>query len=476
MSYDGGGSRKRRHNDSSAEQKRVLISGIPTTTTRQEISRFVNMNSNRATWIKLFYKGGCQTATIICAPEETNNFLQLDSMRFNGCTLSTNLLPNHGGGTFTIPSQILTPEQLKQITLVVQGRIRKNVVDVSGLVTGNSKTRWVNFNSPMFCQELFKAIKTALPNCVGINFGKNKIKWLRNFRELGVFLPNISSLCFANNNIESFAQFDCFSSFSHKITELVESSTNPDDSLLKKAGCRDLYVWELKKRLPNLRRVNGKTVQPVINFEVKEQAPLTFDIQKIVKPGTLNTNEVIKKFVADYLIAFDTNRESLLDVYHKLALMSITYVPSVRGYVTRTTTPTSDQRYREQDCNELLPNTRRAKKGRIDIVSTINNLPESKHSQDFIVADGMQLSDGRHGKLFKLNLTGVFQDISESKRIAAAKGPRSARRFSNVLLLAPNKTAAIPFTIVNHQMYIGRLTTSLAPKGSPAWFKAQYEK
>jgi len=474
MSYNGGGSRKRRH-EGSSEQQRVLITGIPSTTTRQEFTRFVNQNSNRASWIKCFFTGGHETATIICVPEETNNFLQLDSMKFSGVTLSAKLLRGSGGVSYSVPSQILTPEQIKQIQLVVQGRIRNNVVDVSGLVTGNSKTRWVNFNSPMFCQELFKAIKSVLPNCVGINFGKNKIKWLRNFKELGVYLPNIASLCFSNNMIESFEQFDCFAPFSDKITELVESSTNPDASLLKKAGCRELYVWQLKKRLPNLRRVNGKPVEPVINFEVLEQAPVSFDIKKIVKPGTLITNQVIKKFVANYLTAFDTNRESLLDVYHKQALLAISYVPSVRGYITRTSTPTSDERYREQDCNELLPNPRKAKKGRIDIVSTINNLPESKHSQDFIVSDGLQLSDTRHGSLFNLNLTGVFQDISEAKRTSATKGAQSARRFSSALLIAPNSSTSTPFKIVNHQLYIGRLTTAAAPKGSPAWFKAQYE-
>jgi len=474
MSYDGGGSRKRRHEEST-EQQRVLIMGIPTTTTRQEFTRFVNQNSNRATWIKCLFKGGWETATIICVPEETNNFLQLDSMKFAGVTLSTKLLRGPGGRSFSTPNQILTPEQIKQIQLVVQGRKKNNVVDLSGLVTGNSKTRWVNFNSPMFCQELFKAIKVELPNCVGINFAKNKIKWLRNFKELGVYLPNITSLCFSNNNIESFEQFDSFAPFSDKITELIESSTNPDDSLLKKTGCRELYVWQLKKRLPNLRRINGKTVEPVISFEVLEQAPLSFDIMKIVKPGTLNTNQVIKKFVLDYLTAFDTNRESLLDVYHKQALFSITYVPSVRGYVTRTSTPTSDERYREQDCNELLPNPRKAKKGRIDIVSTINNLPESKHSQEFIVADGMQLSDTRNGSLFQLNLTGVFKDVNEAERTSTTKGAQSARGFSSVLLIAPNKLTATPFTIVNHQMHVGRLTTAAAPKGSPSWFKAQYE-
>jgi len=475
MSYDGGGSRKRRHEEST-EQQRVLIMGIPATTTRQEFTRFVNQNSNRATWIKCLFKGGYETATIYCVPEETNNFLQLDSMKLAGVTLSTKLLRGPGGKSFSMPNQILTPEQIRQIQLVIQGRKRNNVVDLSGLVTGHSKTRWVNFNSPMFCQELFKAIKVEVPNCVGLNFGKNKIKWLRNFKELGVYLPNIASLCFSNNNIESFEQFDCFAPFSDKITELVESSTNPDDSLLKKSGCRELYVWRLKKRLPNLQRINGKAVEPVINFEVSEQAALSFDINKIVKPGTLNTNQVIKKFVVDYLTAFDTNRESLLDVYHKKALLSMAYAPSVRGYVTRTSTLTSDERYREQDCNELLPNPRKAKKGRIDIVSTINNLPESKHSQDYIVADGMQLSDTRHGSLFQLNLTGVFKDISEAKRTSSAKGGQSARRFSSVLLIAPNSSTATPFTIVNHQLYVGRLTTTAAPKGSPAWFKAHYEK
>jgi len=472
MSYGGGGSRKRRYEDP-GDQKRVLVTGIPATTTRQEFTRFVNCNSNRASWIKLNFRGGHESATIICSPEETNNFLQLDSRKFSGSSLSTKLLRGLGG--FIMPSQILTPEQIKQVQLVVQGRIQNKVVDVSGLVTGNSKTRWVNFNSPMFCQELFKAIKIQLPDCVGINFGKNKIKWLRNFRELGVYLPNIASLCFANNNIESFEQFDCFASFANKITELVESSTNQEDSLLNKAGCRELYVWKLKKYLPNLRRVNGKTVTPVINFEVSAQAQSTFDIEKIVKPGTLITNQVIKKFVSQYLTAFDTNREDLLEVYHKQALLSITYVPIIRGYVTRTTTPTSDELYRLQDCNELLPNPTKPKKGRIDIVSTINNLPKSKHSQDFLVADGMQLSDLSHGSLFKLNLTGVFNDISEAKRIKAEKGAQTLRRFSTVLLITPNKTSATLFKIVNHQMHIGRLTTVVAPKGSPAWFKTLYE-
>jgi len=471
MSYSINGSRKRRYEDTG--DKRVLVSGIPATTTRQEFTRFVNGNSNRASWIRLVFRGGHECATIICAPEEVNNFLQLDSMKFNGSTISTKLL--RGSGTYAMPSQILTPEQIKQVQLVVQGRIRNKVVDVSGLVTGASKTRWVNFNSPMFCQELFKAIKVQLPDCVGINFGKNKIKYLRNFKELGVYLPNISSLCFANNEIEGFEQFQNFSSFAAKITELVESSTNHEDSLWSKAGCRELYVWKLKKWLPNLRRVNGKKVESVINFEVSPQAQALFDIEKIVKPGTLITNQVIKKFVSQYLTAFDTNREDLLEVYDKDALLSITFIPTIRGWVPRTTTPTSDDIYRSHDCNELLPNPCKPKKGRIDIVSTINNLPNSKHSQDFLVADGMQLDDKSCGSLFKLNLTGIFNDTSEAKRLKADKNAQSLRRFSTVLLIKPNKTDTVPFKIVNHQMYIGGITTPVSPKGSPDWFKALYE-
>lgn len=185
--------------------------------------------------------------------------------------------------------------------------------------------------------------------------------------------------------------------------------------------------------------LDGISIPPPICFDVEESTTLPETKDGYV-PDHLK--EFVANFVKKYFSFFDSDdRQSLLDMYFEQANFSYT----ITRFDSRAKQKQFDisllndsrnlLRIRDELSNKLL------RKGRVDVISALNNLPKTEHILQSFKIDVPVVQDN----FIVLNIIGLYKN----------KRPYNLKAFSrNFLIVSHNET----FAIVNDLMCINNPT------------------
>ncbi|KAA1467548.1 NTF2-like protein [Dentipellis sp. KUC8613] len=185
---------------------------------------------------------------------------------------------------------------------------------------------------------IFKIASSLQPPIQTISLANNNLSSAQYFSTIAHYLPNIANLSLENNGLRVWKDLDCLSSVTgkkDKLTKLRELILigNPLRELEYKHSRVDEYKNNVIRRFPSLEMLDKEPVTK-ISFDAptstqtptpsaeQRQTARTFPAEMGPSFMTGVDKELINNFLSRFLPLFDSQRLSLLDVYHESATFS----------------------------------------------------------------------------------------------------------------------------------------------------------
>ncbi|XP_044729352.1 uncharacterized protein LOC123292704 [Chrysoperla carnea] len=244
----------------------------------------------------------------------------------------------------------------------------------------------------------------------------------------------LHSIDLRNNLIADISELNLLQKFN--ITELWL-----DENPICNAYENYEYVSNVKKVCPNIKILDGEEL-------CKNGIPISRK-NFLIKYSSIN---LVDQFLEHYFKLYDTNRESLIDLYHSEALLSLT-----SSLIPNQITSTTEKLDKFQRINRNLLNNKDSKKyekflyhSREDIVKILCKLSASEHDLYSFTVDVLYHVD----KTTVISVTGVFREGSDKEKYDSRNLLNFSRTF--VILAAADGE----YHIVNEQLFISNATTS----------------
>ena len=380
-------------------------------------------------------------------------------------------------------NKILNNEQKKQLIMQLSKRYnqKNRFLNLSNFV---SDSDWCSFNNYNFCNELLDAIQKYCNTIITLDISSNNITHLIGLKTLPIKAPYLENISLLDNPLNSFYEFTYFEGFSMKLRELQLKN----NKLLEHCNNESmLYLYEIKRRFQKLKLLDGNIMPINCNlslstkideFIVDTQQHLAFPISShnSCKPSNDNGYNTIRKFIAKYYEAFDTNRQNLTEAYHSDALLSISIdlhdTPDYFGEIktdnnnnnnnnnknNNSFNPSFENKKIKQNLNyhdrnhvhKKFKNLTRHKQlqsminGKVDITKFLcDKFPKTRHNYKYLTIDVqfIPVPDGNQVKLkAQVSIIGYW-----------AEGNISARKFQRTMLVEPTNNAS-SLIIINDQV------------------------
>ncbi|XP_064624145.1 nuclear RNA export factor 1-like [Lineus longissimus] len=227
-------------------------------------------------------------------------------------------------------------------------------------------------------------IEDHIPEVETLIMSNNGIMKLETLGKLVGKAPNLKSIDLSENQIRFENELDKIQGFQ---LEALNLDGNP---VCKNFQERAPYLRAIRKRFPNIQRLDGSTLTPQIGFEVLESGN-----EIPVSQGSFfvdeSAKEIVLRFLEQYFRIYDSgDRQPLLEAYHDQACFSL--VAGMNKLV--------DRRHRQPDLREYIQESRNLKiisgqykrwkslrTGKMSVVSFLCELPKTQHDASSMTVD-----------------------------------------------------------------------------------------
>ncbi|XP_014611222.1 PREDICTED: nuclear RNA export factor 1-like [Polistes canadensis] len=278
---------------------------------------------------------------------------------------------------------------------------------------------------PAIIEIVLDIVHEYLPTLEALNLDDNMLNTTYKLWDLHTQLPKLKILHLGDNKIVHINQL-----FPIKELQLEELrlAGNP---LSDKYTSQNDYIRDVRKRFPKLIRLD----------DIELSLPMLFDIDdgmKVVPPTQqlfvrdAKAQDIANQFFMEYFSIFDSeNKHPLLNAYDEHACFSLTVTKTGKLHV-----------YLAEDRNLLrLSNYNKRvkllKQGRLQILSCITQLPQTKHHLSTFTMDISIVTE----QMMLIELTGLFT-IKLNDQLCY---------FSRTFIIVPKKNG---YCISNEQLHI----------------------
>uniref|UniRef100_A0A023GFK0 Putative mrna export factor tap/mex67 n=1 Tax=Amblyomma triste TaxID=251400 RepID=A0A023GFK0_AMBTT len=224
-----------------------------------------------------------------------------------------------------------------------------------------------------------KIIVDNIPEVQTLDLSNNRLITLYPLGPLHSACKQLRSINLANNRITKMAELDSMKGMS-SVQEIVLEG-NP---VCNAYNDKTEYISAVRERFPKVVLLDHNELPPPIAFDLgsEETMPLS-------KPSYFPSEEVkqvVVQFLEQYFSIFDSkDRSGLLDAYHDNAVFSLTAVKLVA-------TKTDVKEFQRESRNLVRMSNaesrrEKLKSGRLNIVSFLNQLPETRHDPSSFTVD-----------------------------------------------------------------------------------------
>uniref|UniRef100_A0A023FJY8 Putative mrna export factor tap/mex67 n=1 Tax=Amblyomma cajennense TaxID=34607 RepID=A0A023FJY8_AMBCJ len=278
-----------------------------------------------------------------------------------------------------------------------------------------------------------KIIVDNIPEVQTLDLSNNRLVTLYPLGPLRSACKQLRSLNLANNKIMKMTELDSLKGMS-SLQELVLEGNPVCSSYDDKTE----YISAVRERFPKVILLDHNELPPPISFDlgVEETMPLS-------KPSYFPSEEVkqvVVQFLEQYFSIFDSkDRSGLLDAYHDNAVFSLTAMKLA-------TTKTDVKEFQRESRNlARLTNSDarrdRLKSGRLNIVSFLNQLPETRHDPSSFTVDVPLVTP----TLMCFSVFGILRLVHKGLILPPL------RSFTRNFFVVPQGTG---FSIINETLFI----------------------
>lgn len=287
-----------------------------------------------------------------------------------------------------------------------------------------AKELLVPLMKPNVLNAVAQTICKNIPGIVAIDLSENRLSSLDQLRPLIEKATSLQILHLHKNSIRHERQLDCLQGLG--IVELMLED-NPVCSRLKD---KTNYVREVRKRFPNVVRLDNEALPPPITFDIENDTKLKPSL------GSYTCNPegalVVSQFIELYYTIFDSDdRQPLINAYHENAQFSFTCSPGMGSYLN------DNRNIFLIGSNETR--TKLLKTGPSNIVSFLNSISKTQHDPASFCVDLTLFTP----QLLALSISGVFREVGSNKKVPM-------RSFNRSLVIVPSGSG---YCIINDMLY-----------------------
>ncbi|KAL7752447.1 nuclear mRNA export, poly(A)+RNA binding protein [Sorochytrium milnesiophthora] len=454
----------------------LKITGFTHTPDPQQLAEFLNARAaNPVNILNIETSGDTAFVTVQHAGQATT-LQKLSGIRFRGASkltieLDRSASPRPGTNALTSDVSMSQVSNIEVLRDFVRRRFNPDVafLDLSDMSADPTLRQFqISPDNARIPPVICKLASEICPNVQSVSLAKNQLRSLHAWSALSKFLPGIVNLSLRDNQVVLYKDLvEHLSGASLPNLRELELLNNPVRDNNLRRGHEEQYRNSISGSFPSLRVLDGTPLQSVSFAVAKAPVPA------LPVPVAGNffdspaTSQTALGFLSFYFGHFDTNRNALFAIYHADALFSYT---TVESSVHRSSQLGSS--YRQGRNLKLVQDPRqrleRLHYGPQAIVSTLNNLPASKHSLDTsptdYVVDAWQVSlPPNNSAIMFISVHGSFLEANNSNR---------KRHFDRMFTLVPSLPGSdaanqnIPLQITQDELVVR------TEAGTPAPWKA----
>lgn len=278
-----------------------------------------------------------------------------------------------------------------------------------------------------------KIIVDNIPEVQTLDLSDNKLLTLYPLSPLHSACKQLRSLNLANNKIPKMSELDSMKGMA-SVQELILEGNPVCNSYNDKTA----YISAVRQRFPKVVLLDHNELPPPISFDLglEETIPLS-------KPSYFpseDVKQIVVQFLEQYFTIFDSkDRSGLLDAYHDNATFSM-------GAAKLPYTKTDVKEFFRENRNllrlsNLESRRERLKSGRVNIVSFLNQMPETRHDPSSFTVDIPLVTP----TLMCFTVFGILRTVSRNLIVPAL------RSFTRTFFVVPQGAG---FSIINETLFI----------------------
>lgn len=284
---------------------------------------------------------------------------------------------------------------------------------------------------PSILMAVLDIVGEHIPTLEVLNLESNKLLNINKLSELNKKFSKLKILYIGDNKIKDIYQIDAI-----KDLKLEELKLTGNPVCNKYTSQQNEYICDIRKRFPNLLRLDDTELPRPIVFDVIDTAKIPKS-QKILFTDT-NAQQIAYRFLQQYFTILDSeNRQFLLDAYDEQAYFSMTITAS---YTNKLNRYLMNSRNLFRIC-DTVKRQKSLKYGRLPVVSFISEMPRTRHLLDTFTMD---IALATQTMMF-ITVTGYFQELDNKEQ--------SIRHFNRTFIIVPEGDG---YCIRNEQLHISQ--------------------
>ncbi len=315
-----------------------------------------------------------------------------------------------------------------------------NLSSIANDVQLNGQGLYLSLSKKNVVSTLISIIAENIPHLESLDLSHNKIQILPLFDELPKKVPTLKRINLGNNQIGFERDLQSLSKL--KIEELCLDG-NP---LCDKFDNERDYISVIRKRFPQVLKLDGNDLPPPITFEVESTSSLPDSLS-----SCFGSNEQVKglvyQFLQQYFSIYDSDdRQPLMEAYHEKVIfsLSVTENAAISGWQ-----PRFQNYYHESRNMRKISDPKKLgrllKTGSVSVVAFLKNLPRTSHNSASFLVDITHFSTS----LLSFTVNGIFTEPDSD-----ANRPYK-RAFTRVFVTVPQGSGIV---IANEQLTITNTT------------------
>ncbi|KAM3918807.1 nuclear RNA export factor 1 isoform 2-T2 [Leptodactylus fuscus] len=287
------------------------------------------------------------------------------------------------------------------------------------------------------CMEaMLQIIEENVPELLSLDLSSNKLYKLDNLVDIHLKAPNLKVLNLSDNLMKFEKELDKIKGLK---LEMLWLEGNP---MCKSFKDQAAYISAMREKFPKLLRLDGIDLPPPITFDL--ETPTTLPPCRGSYLASEDIKTLISRFLKQYYACYDSeDRQALLNVYHDEATCSLSIAgqtPSRSNFGEYFNVSRNIKRLRDTGLRFKL-----LKHKRLNVVSFLNELPNTQHDLNSFVVDITAQSN----TLLCFTVNGVFK--------VEAQYSDPVRAFTRVFIAVPGTDGGL--LLVNDEQVIRNATT-----------------
>ncbi|GBL94459.1 Nuclear RNA export factor 1 [Araneus ventricosus] len=293
---------------------------------------------------------------------------------------------------------------------------------------------YVPLNKPLVLSTIVKIIKEHIPEIEILDLADNRLYSLEAFSSMVSTCKQLKSIILKNNKLRSVAELNYLKGL--EIVDLVLDGNPLCDDFKDKNS----YISAVRDRFPKLVNLDGHNLPAPIGFDL---GPETFPVSKKSFFAADDVKDLVIQFLDQYYTIYDSgDRSKLLDAYHDQANFSLClskHSHKSNGGSLALYNLDNRNLLKVVDYSERF---KLLKQGKLAIVTTLSQLPQTMHDPTSFSVDIFHISPG----LMCFSVIGVFKEVGADINNATLK------TFSRTYVVVA--TPGHGFVITNETLFI----------------------